>query len=85
MGKYVRSVHCKDELWSDRPGDTWVREMPLGEGQVDMELYLKTLLAIGYRGPLTIEREIPQEPERQKQEIGHAAQLLSRLRQQILS
>lgn len=85
VGKYVRSVHCKDALWSDRPGETWGREMPLGEGQVDMELYLRTLHEIGYHGPLTIEREIPQEPQRQKQEIGHAAQLLTRLREKILS
>ncbi|MEO8270503.1 MAG: sugar phosphate isomerase/epimerase family protein [Aureliella sp.] len=85
IGKYVRSVHCKDALWSDQPGVTWGREMPLGEGQVDMPLYLQTLKEIGYLGPLTIEREIPQEPERQKQEIGHAASVLTKLREKLLS
>ena len=80
IGKYVRSVHCKDALWSDQPGVTWGREVPLGEGQVDMQRYLQTLKQIGYLGPLTIEREIPQEPERQKQEIDHAASLLKKLR-----
>ena len=33
--------------------------MPLGEGDVGMELFLRTLDELGYHGPLTIEREIP--------------------------
>lgn len=57
--------------------------MPLGDGDVNMERYLRTLKEIGYEGPLTIEREIPQEPERQKAEIGHAVRLLSSLKAQI--
>lgn len=84
VGSYVRSIHCKDATWSDQPGVTWGCEMPLGKGQVNMELYLRTLKEIGYRGPLTIEREIPQEPQRQKEEIGSAAGLLVQLRKQIL-
>jgi sugar phosphate isomerase/epimerase len=84
VGKYVRSIHCKDATWSDQPGVTWGREMPLGQGQVNMELYLRTLKDIGYTGPLTIEREIPQEPQRQKEEIGAASSLLAQLRKQIL-
>lgn len=84
VGKFVRSVHCKDALWSDKAGETWGQEMPLGEGQVDIKAYLETLKKIGYLGPLTIEREIPQEPERQKEEINHAASLLEKLRDQIL-
>lgn len=84
VGKFVRSIHCKDATWSDQPGVTWGREMPLGQGQVNMELYLRTLKEIGYTGPLTIEREIPQEPQRQKEEIGSASSLLAQLRKQIL-
>lgn len=83
VGKFVRSVHCKDATWSDQPGVTWGAEVPLGQGQVHIENYLRTLSDIGYSGPLTIEREIPQEPERQKAEIGHACQLLSQLRSMI--
>jgi sugar phosphate isomerase/epimerase len=45
-----------------------------------MENYLRTLKEIGYSGPLTIEREIPQEPERQKAEIGGAVKLLQELK-----
>lgn len=83
IGRYVRSIHCKDGKWADRPGEEWGREMPLGEGDVGMENYLRTLQEIGYQGPLTIEREIPQEPERQKAEIGHAVRLLSELKKKL--
>jgi sugar phosphate isomerase/epimerase len=79
VGSYVRSVHCKDALWSDLPGKEWGQEVPLGDGQVGVETYLRTLNEIGYAGPLTIEREIPQEPDRQKAEIGRSVELLERL------
>ena len=83
VGKYVRSVHCKDAKWSDQPGVTWGQEVPLGEGDVGMEAYLKTLMKLGYEGPLTIEREIPEEPERQKAEIGGALELLRGIKTQL--
>ncbi len=83
LGSRVRSIHCKDATWSDRPGETWGREVPLGEGAVDFDAFLHTLNKIGYIGPLTIEREIPQEPERQKAEIGRAIDLLERLKRQM--
>ncbi len=82
LGSRVRSVHCKDATWSERPGETWGAEVPLGEGDVGMAAFVKTLQKIGYDGPLTIEREIPQEPERQKAEIGRAIELLERLKKQ---
>ncbi len=84
LGPWIGSVHCKDGTWSDQPGKTWGREVPLGEGDVNIEAYLRTLLEIGYKGPLTIEREIPEEPERQKREIGGAIDLLVKLRAKIL-
>ena len=83
LGPRVRSVHCKDATWSDQPGVTWGAEVPLGEGDVGMETYLRTLQKIGYSGPLTIEREIPQEPERQKAEISAALSLLDSLKQTL--
>jgi sugar phosphate isomerase/epimerase len=82
LGSRVRSIHCKDATWSDKPGETWGRETPLGEGDVDMGAFVKTLKKIGYEGPLTIEREIPEEPARQKAEIGGAIELLERLKKQ---
>lgn len=83
LGSRVRSIHCKDATWSEHPGETWGREVPLGEGDVDFEAFVNTLKKIGYIGPLTIEREIAQEPERQKSEIGRAIELLERLKMQI--
>ena len=85
VGRYVKSVHCKDGKWSSEPGKTWGQEVPLGQGDVGMENYLRTLKEIGYEGPLTIEREIPQEPERQKAEIGHAIKLLTELKKKVLA
>ncbi|MFR3482580.1 MAG: TIM barrel protein [Clostridia bacterium] len=38
-------------------------ELPLGEGDVDFPNYLKALDDIGYRGFLTIEREVGDDPE----------------------
>lgn len=84
VAKHVRSIHCKDGVWSDQPGVTWGREVPLGEGDVNIEAYLTTLKEIGYEGPLTIEREIPQDPIRQRSEIGNAIELLTRLRGKVL-
>jgi sugar phosphate isomerase/epimerase len=84
LGSSVHSVHCKDATWAARPGVEWGREVPLGEGDVGMENFLRALREIGYTGPLTIEREIPQEPARQKAEIGHAVRLLQQLRSQLL-
>lgn len=83
LGPLVRSVHLKDARWSDQPGETWGAEVPLGQGQVGIETYLRTLNRLGYTGPLTIEREIPQDPARQKAEIGQAVQLLLDLKRRI--
>ena len=86
VGHFVRSIHCKDAKWAapDVRGNAWGQEVPLGDGDVGMETYLRTLLALDYTGPLTIEREIPQDRERQKADIGHAVQLLTQLRAKIL-
>ena len=83
VGRFVRSVHCKDAKWAARPGEEWGREVPLGEGDVGMERFLRTLKEVGYTGPLTIEREIPQEPQRQKEEIGRGIRVLNELKAKI--
>jgi sugar phosphate isomerase/epimerase len=84
VGHLVRSVHCKDAKWAANPGKEWGAEVPLGEGDVGMENFLRTLAEIGYDGPLTIEREIPEEPDRQKAEIGQGVRLLEELRAKML-
>ncbi len=86
VGHLVRSVHCKDAKWAPEGerGTAWGTEMPLGEGDVGMETYLRTLHELGYTGPLTIEREIAHDRERQKADISTAVQLLEQLRAKIL-
>jgi sugar phosphate isomerase/epimerase len=86
VGHLVRSVHCKDAKWAApaERGKSWGQEVPLGDGDVNIETYLRTLKEIGYTGPLTIEREIPQDRERQKTDVGHAVRLLESLRAKVL-
>ena len=53
----------------DRP----FREVPLGEGKVNFDNYLKALEDIGYKGYLTIEREVGDNP---KLDIQNAVKFL---------
>lgn len=77
LKKYVVSIHCKDGKWPKAKG-VLGEEVPLGEGDVGMEKFINKLKEIGYKGPLTIEREI--SGEKQKQDIIKAKALLERLR-----
>lgn len=45
-----------------RLGD-YFQELPLGQGHVDFKNYLKALREIGYKGFLTVEREVGPTPE----------------------
>jgi len=78
LGSLVQSCHCKDAKWAANPGKEWGEETKLGDGDVGMKPYLEMLDKIGYTGPLTIEREIPQSPVQQKEEIGFAVGLQTR-------
>ncbi len=86
VGHLVRSIHCKDAKWAapEQRGVSWGTEVALGDGDVGMETYLRTLLDLGYTGPLTIEREIAHDRERQKADIGKAVNLLNSLKKKIL-
>lgn len=86
VAKHVRSIHCKDGTWAAEAvrGTEWGCEVALGTGDVGMKNYLQTLKDIGYTGPLTIEREIPEDPVQQKADIGSAVELLTSLRQELL-
>jgi L-ribulose-5-phosphate 3-epimerase len=42
--------------------DEWFEETPLGEGDVDIPLFIEALAEIGYHGFLTIERETGDNP-----------------------
>lgn len=43
-------------------GQTFI-ELPLGEGDVDFPRYIAALEEVGYRGYLTVEREVGEDPE----------------------
>ena len=61
---YIVHTHAKDGVHFDDPTlEKPFKEMPLGQGAVDFPKYLKALEDIGYRGFLTIEREVGAQPE----------------------
>lgn len=77
LQKYIVHTHAKDgkQLYYKDPeiiyglvkdslvtGPSFL-EVPLGEGQVPWEKYLNALEDIGYKGFLTIEREVGDSPE----------------------
>ena len=86
VGHLVRSVHCKDALpTAGTPGVEWGSEVPFGQGKVDAERFLTTLKEVGFDGPITIEREIPEEPARQKAEISQALDLIHSIEDKIFA
>lgn len=76
LGPDIRSVHVKDARRTRVPG-TWGEEVPLGEGEVNLPLFLRALERIGYRGPLVVEREVGDQAGRMRD----VALGLERLRQ----
>jgi sugar phosphate isomerase/epimerase len=63
LGADIRSVHVKDANRTTVPG-TWGEEVPLGQGQVNIRKFIKTLQKVGYRGSLCIEREVGNQEQR---------------------
>ena len=57
LGRHIRHVHVKDAVLSTQPGMKWGDEVPFGVGQVGPWQFLQALAAVGYTGPLCIERE----------------------------
>jgi sugar phosphate isomerase/epimerase len=80
VGQHVVSVHCKDGDWPPAgvPGALGA-ERPLGKGSVDLKAFLTGLKKIGYRGPLTIEREAHDKEERLR-DLTEGRQLLEELK-----
>ena len=70
----IRSVHLKDGIRPQQKG-TWGSEVPLGQGQTNTKLFVKTLKKIGYTGPLCIEREVGNQAERFR-DIEHGVRYL---------
>ena len=76
LGEYIVHTHAKDGrqifyrdpevIFGLKPDDgikqPSFEELPLGEGDVNFPQYLKALEATGYRGYLTVEREVGNDP-----------------------
>ena len=88
---YIVHTHAKDGIKLDdrdpeviyglKPGDALVtspafKEVALGEGSVDFPAYLAALDDIGFKGFLTIEREVGADPAG---DIGRAVQFLKNI------
>lgn len=70
----IRSVHVKDANRPTTPG-TWGEEVPLGRGQTNTAEFVRTLVRVGYRGPLCIEREVGTQADRLR-DIEHGVRFL---------
>lgn len=90
LKKYIVHTHAKDgiKLFDKDPEMVYhlvedalahlgsaFREVPLGQGSVDFPRYLAALNEIGYRGFLTVEREVGEQPDK---DIGDAVAFLKR-------
>ncbi|MCC7492125.1 MAG: sugar phosphate isomerase/epimerase [Fimbriimonadaceae bacterium] len=82
VAPYVFNTHCKDGK-APRPGQGLGEEYPLGEGDVDIRALIPALYERGFRGPLTIEREI--SGDQQVADIRRAKALLEEIRERLLA
>jgi len=79
LAAHVVTVHCKDGDGPPRDmSGALGQEKPLGQGAVGIERFIAKLKQIGYRGPLTIEREA-YDPVERLRDIRMAVGLLERL------
>jgi L-ribulose-5-phosphate 3-epimerase len=76
LGPYVLGVHAKDGLYPTDPKNLG-EEVPIGQGKVNFPAVIGKLKKIGYRNPLTIEREI--RGEKQTADILEAKAYLEKL------
>lgn len=76
FGELVKGIHAKDGCYPT-DGYNLGNEMPLGQGKVNFPEFIKKLKQVGYKGHITIEREI--SGEEQKKDIIMAKELLEKL------
>lgn len=74
FGEHVVGFHAKDGVYPTN-GRELGKEVPLGEGKVNFPVLIPKLKACGYKGALTIEREI--SGPQQVADIKKAIELLS--------
>jgi len=74
LGPHIRSVHLKDAKRPKIKGQ-WGEEVPLGQGQANIPLFVKKLKEVGFKGPLIIEREAGDQQARLR-DIAHGVRYL---------
>lgn len=74
LAPWVRQVHIKDAIASERPGE-WGTEVPVGEGDVDWAAFFATLREAGLRVDLVIEREAG---DRRVEDVRRAREVIAR-------
>jgi sugar phosphate isomerase/epimerase len=80
LAQHVISVHCKDGDWPPKGvAGALGEEKPLGQGSVGMDRYIQKLKSIHFKGPLNIEREVPDHAQRLR-DIAMGVKLLEKLR-----
>jgi sugar phosphate isomerase/epimerase len=76
VGEYVRALHAKDGNYPTNPRELG-EEKPIGEGSVDFPAVIRYLKEAGFKGHITIEREI--SGDKQIEDIKKAKEYLSHL------
>ncbi len=76
IGTYVRGVHAKDGLFPTDPRGLG-QEVPIGQGKANFPQIIPRLKQLGYRGPITIERET--EGPGQLEDVRKASAYLNEL------
>ncbi len=83
LGEHVLSVHCKDGDWPpENVAGALGSEKALGQGAVGMDRFLRQLKHVGYKGPLTIERETDDAAQRIK-DLRMGVGLMQQLRDRL--
>ena len=76
LAPYIQGIHAKDGLWPTDPKNLG-KEVPIGKGKVDFPRIIARLKELGYRGAVTIEREI--SGQQQTEDVRAAKLFLEKL------
>jgi sugar phosphate isomerase/epimerase len=57
LAPWIKTTDIKDFIWKKQNGKWEVENVPLGEGQVDFDTYLKEYKQLGVSGPVSIHYE----------------------------
>lgn len=74
LAPYVRGFHGKDGLYP-QGGKPKGKEVVVGQGQANFPVLIEKLVRMGYKGDITIEREIPEGEVRDREILEEKAYL----------